>query len=154
MRIKFPLFALFFLTLLGYGVSTPARAGGCGHRIGLGVGVVHRDTPSDTNFSIGGEYECRLNPIVGLGAFFNHVFDDPSYSLIGVPQILVHPLGGDFFVAGSPVMQFGSGIATKLGLRLNTRVPLPLGLFILVPSFAVDFIDGGRNYWFGLGLQF
>jgi len=115
---------------------------------------VHRDTPSETKFTLGADYECRRDALFGIGAFFNHVFADPGFSAIGLPQLLLHPIGGDFFVAGSPILEFGDRTGTHLGLRLSTRVPLPIGLFILVPSFAIDFINGGRHYWFGLGLKF
>lgn len=124
----------------------------CGHRLGAGVGIVHTDEPSDTNVSIGAEYECRVNRFIGVGAFGDHVFSDPSFTLLGAPQILIHPLGGDFFVAGSPLFQFG-GRGTHVGSRLSMRLPIPLALFVLVPSFAVDFIGGHRNYWLGLGVS-
>ncbi len=140
---------LLFIFLL----SPYSEAAGCIHRLGVGVGVVHQEQPSETNFSMGAEYECRASAFLGIGAFGNHIFSDPSVSLLGAPQIFLHPLGGDFYLAGSPIMQFGA-YGTHLGLRLSTRLPLPLGLFILVPSFAVDFIRGQRNYWFGLGLHF
>lgn len=150
------LFVLSFLALfLASFISGTARAEGCENRVGFGAGVIHRDTtPSATDFLIGADYECRLNPVLGLGGFFNHVFSDPSMTLIGTPQVFLHPLAGDFYVAASPLFQFGSGTGTHVGARLSARVPLPLGLFILVPSVAVDFINGYRHYIFGLGLQF
>ncbi len=148
------LFFVFCLSIFAAAQSTVAKAEGCEHRLGIGAGLVHRDSPSETKFTIGAEYECRRDALLGIGGFFNHVFADPGFTVIGAPQLLLHPLGGDFFVAGSPVLYFGDRTGTLLGVRLSTRVPLPLGLFILVPSFAMDLIKGGPNYWFGLGLQF
>lgn len=135
-------------------VFESAEAAGCVHHLGVGAGLVHQEEPSKTSFTLGAEYECRTNAFLGIGAFGSHVFSDPSFTLIGLPQLLIHPLGGDFYVAASPIMMFGDAYGTHFGARLSTRLPLPLGLFILVPSFAVDFIRGQRNYWFGLGLSF
>lgn len=147
-------YVLFFLVVcLSPFLARTARAE-CANRVSVGAGIVHRDTPSETKFTAGAVYECRLNAFWGVGGFFNHVFADPGFSVIGAPQLLLHPLGGDFFVAASPILEFGDRTGTHAGVRLSSRVPLPLGLFILVPSVAVDFINGGRHYWFSLGLQF
>lgn len=143
------LFSFLFFTLF---VSSSAWAG-CGHRLGVGAGIVHIDSTDQTKFEVGAEYECRLNPLVGVGAFGNYIFSDPSITLVGAPEIFVHPFLGDLYVAGSPLAQFISGRDTHYGMRLAARVPLPLGFLILVPSAAVDFINGGRNYWFSLGIQ-
>lgn len=145
---------ILFLLFAFFGIAKESWAAGCSHRFGAGVGIVHTDEPSDTNVSVGAEYECRINRLVGIGAFGDHVFADPSFTLLGAPQVLLHPLGGDFFVAASPLIEFGSGRGTHVGARLSTRLPIPLALFVLVPSFAVDFIGGHRNYWVGLGLAF
>ncbi|MGZ3651054.1 MAG: hypothetical protein ACXVB9_08165 [Bdellovibrionota bacterium] len=141
-----------FGLLATFAFSPAASASGCGHRLGVGAGLVHIEQPSETDFEIGAEYECRMDILFGVGGFGNYIFSNPGITLLGAPEIFVHPLGGDFYVAGSPLLEFGSGTGTHLGIRLATRVPLPLGLFILVPSFAVDFINGTRIYWFGLGI--
>ena len=146
-RSCLPALALAFLFF-----STCASAAACGHRLGVGAGLVHFDHPSETDFEIGAEYECRMDLLLGLGGFGNYSFSNPGVTLLGAPEIFLHPLGSDFYVAGSPIIEFGSAVGTHLGLRLATRVPLPLGLFFLVPSFAVDFINGQRIYWFGLGI--
>jgi len=141
--------SFFFFAL---SAAPRAQASGCGHRLGVGAGVVHFDTPSETDFEVGAEYECRMDFLFGVGGFANYIFASPGVTLLGAPEIFLHPLGGDFYVAASPLLETGSAVGTHLGARLSTRVPLPLGLFILVPSFAIDFINGGRIYWFGLGI--
>jgi hypothetical protein len=146
------LIAIFAFCALAF--SAPAEAKSCGHRLGVAAGVVHLESPSETDFTIGAEYECRLNALVGLGGFGSYIFANPSITFLGLPMLFIHPLGGSFYISGSPIVEFGSGVGTHFGTRLATRVPLPLGLLILVPSFAVDFISGGKIYWFGLGIQF
>jgi hypothetical protein len=111
---------------------------------------VHTEQPSGTNFEIGAEYECRMDPIFGLGGFMNYIFSDPSLTFIGLPEVFVHPLAGDFYVAASPLLE--TGVGTHLGVRFATRLPIPIGIAILVPSLAIDFINGGKIYWFGLGI--
>jgi hypothetical protein len=138
-----------FLSLLSF----PALAAGCVHSLGLGAGIVVRDSNNETDFSVAADYECRLAALYGVGAIVNHIFSDPSTTVIGAPQLLLHPFGGELFVAGSPIVEFGRG-STDFGVRFSTRVPLPLGLLTLVPSAAIDFIRGGRRYWLGLGLRF
>jgi hypothetical protein len=138
-------------TILVVGLSPSAFA--CGNRFGVGAGIEHSTAPSDTNFEISAEYECRMNPLLGLGGEANYVFSNPSIFLLAAPTVFLHPLLGDFYVAASPLFEFGSGgIGTHVGARLSTRLPIPLGLFILVPSFAIDFINSRNIYWFGLGI--
>ncbi|MGZ3692953.1 MAG: hypothetical protein ACXWQO_01800 [Bdellovibrionota bacterium] len=150
MKIHFP--KKYVFVFLPFLFAVNAEAAGCGHHLGAGVGIVHTEEPSQTSVSVGAEYECRVNPFLGIGAFGDHVFSNPSITLLGAPQLLLHPLGGAFFVAASPLFQFG-GYGTHVGSRFSTRIPIPLALFVLVPSFAVDFIGGHRNYWLGLGIS-
>jgi len=121
-------------------------------RLSLGVGVVTQSNPSQTSFEIGGEYEYRAHPLLGIGVAGNYILSNPSITLIAVPDIFFHPLAGDWLVSAAPLIEFGSGTGTHVGTRLGTRVPLPFGPLTIVPSFAVDFINGGRNLWFGLGI--
>jgi hypothetical protein len=124
----------------------------CVHRLGVGAGLVHVEEPSSTSFEIGAEYECRMNPFVGIGGFGNHIFADPGVTLLGAPEVFLHPLGGGFYVAASPLVEFGDAVGTHVGARLASRLPIPLGLFLLVPSVAVDFVRGTRIYWISLGI--
>ncbi len=123
-------------------------------RFSLGVGVVTMNNPSQTNLEVGAEYEYRLDPLLGLGASGNYIFSNPSITLLAVPDFFVHPIATDWLISGAPLFEFGSGTGTHLGIRLGTRIPIPFGSFALVPAFAVDFINGGRDYLFGLGIEF
>lgn len=143
---------LFLLISFLLFVCSPAWAD-CSHRLSVGAGLTHIADPSETSFSIGAEYECRMNPIVGVGGFANYIFTDPGITHVGAPEVFIHPLGGDFYVAASPLVEFGSRVGTHFGARVSSLLPIPLGVLILVPSFAVDFIRGTQIYWFGLGIS-
>lgn len=144
----------FPLLISGFLLLSPlaADAAGCVHSLGVGAGVVIRDHSKETDFSLGADYECRKGPFFGWGAFANAIFSDPSTTVLGAPVLYFHPLRGDFYVAGSPILELGGG-RSDWGMRLSTRLPIPLGLLTLVPSAAVDFIRGGRRWWLGLGLR-
>ena len=141
-----------FILLIGLFAYTNSFAGD--QRLLVGGGLIFLNKPSRTYFQIGGEYEYRVDSLIGWGAQANHVFSDPTLTRIAAPMLYLHPLAGDWFVAAAPLFDFQSGAGMAAGARLATRVPLPLGLFVLVPSFSVDFIRGGQAYLFGLGLQF
>ncbi len=146
--------SLTFLALITHSsTSSTVHAELLEHRLSIGVGLVHLSNPSETDFEIGAEYEYHFQPLFGVGALGNYVFSDPSVALLGAPVFYFHPLAGDWWLSASPIVQFGSGRTTQVGARVGTRVPVPLGVVTLVPSLAVDFIGGGRNYIFGLGIQ-
>ena len=123
-----------------------------GERLSLGFGLVHMTKSSKTSFEVSGEFEKRLDPYFGLGGSANYIFS-PSIFLLGAPEIFIHPFGRNFLVSASPLLEFGEG-KTNFGSRFGTRFLLPLELFVLIPSFSVDFIGGARNYIFGLGIRF
>lgn len=124
------------------------------NRFTLGVGVAAVGNPSTTSFEAGLEYENKFDSFFGLGVSGNYIFSNPNILLLAVPDVFFHPFTGDFLVSAAPLLEFGSGTGTNLGVRLGTRLPIPLGLFTIVPSFAVDFINGGHDYIFGLGVSF
>ena len=134
-----------------FGISAPAHA--YGYRLSLGVGVAQLNNPSETDLTIGAEFEYRTNPFLGLGAFGNYIFSTPGISILGLPEFFFHPLGGDWLFNAAPIVKFGSSVGTNFGARVGTRFPIPLGLLTLIPSVAVDFISGGRDLIFGLGIQ-
>jgi hypothetical protein len=144
--------SVFFVCIV-IGSALPARADYT-RRISLGVGVVHLNNPSQTDFAVSAEFEERLDAFFGLGAQGNYIFSTPGITFLGAPEIFIHPLGGEFLVSASPLVEFGSSTGTHWGTRLGTRIPVPFGLFTLVPTFAVDFIAGGKDYLFGIGIQF
>ncbi len=145
-KFSFVLFTLF-------AVAAPAQAY-YDYRLSVGAGIVQFNNPSQTYVDIGAEYEYRFQPLLGVGAFANYIFSTPSITLIGVPEVFLHPLGGDWLLKASPLIEFGSGISTQTGVRVGTRLPIPLGPVSFIPEASVDFIGGRRILRLGLGLQF
>ena len=122
------------------------------NRLSGGLGVVHIDNPSKTYITLGAEYERRMNALFGLGGMFQYFFSDPSITQVGAPAVFFHPLGGEWFVSATPLFEFTSG-SNAVGSRFGTRIPLPLGPLLLVPTGAVTFIRGTKYYFFGLGIS-
>ena len=143
-KLRLVLISLTFLAAL------PAL-GDYEQRLSLGVGAA--TTNSETSFDVGAEYEYRLHPLLGVGAFGNYIFSNPSITYVGFPEVFFHPFTTDFLVSASPVMETGSGLGTHFGTRLGTRIPLPFGPITIVPTFAIDFINGGQDYFYGLGIS-
>jgi hypothetical protein len=146
---KFKILSLIFFSVL-FTQNSFAEANG--HRLGVGVGVAQIGDSSHTYVAIGGEYEYRMDDYLGLGTSFTYVFSDPNYTLLALPQAYLHPLKGDWYINAAPLFQFGGGIGTHVGARVGTRLPLYLGALTIIPQVNVDFINGGRNLLFGIGL--
>lgn len=123
------------------------------HRFGLTGGLMVLKNPDQTAFSVAAEYEYRLTPVVGLGLQASHLFAHIAVTMLSAPAVYVHPLAGDWFISAAPVFYFISGLDTRAGARLATRMPLDIDVLTLTPSFGVDFIEGGPNYFFGLGIS-
>jgi hypothetical protein len=122
-------------------------------RFSIGLGIAQLKNPSETEFSIGAEYEYRLDPVIGLGASGNYIFSTPGTTFLAVPEVFVHPFSTDFLLSAAPLFEFGGLTGTHVGCRLGTRLPIPLGVIALVPTLAVDLISGGPNYIIGLGIE-
>jgi hypothetical protein len=123
-------------------------------RLSIGAGFVTMSNPSQTSFELGAEFEHRLDPLLGLGVSANYIFSSPGVTLVAVPDVFFHPLAGEFFLSAAPLLEFGSGTGTNVGARVGTRIPVPVGAITLFPSFSIDFINGGEDYIFGIGIQF
>lgn len=140
-------FFLFFQ--VSYAVENPSDANGKS-RFGLNGGlVVVNET---TSFALSAEYEYQPTSLYGLGAQGNYVFASQAFTQIAAPMAFVHPLLGDWYIAASPVFYLSSN-ETKIGARLITRAPLMIEILSLIPVLGVDFIQGGPNYIFGLGIS-
>lgn len=144
---------LFIVTLFITFLSTIPAQADYTQRFSFGVGFVHSDNPSSTDFELGAEFEYRVDPMLGLGLQGNSIFSNPAIGLVGAPEIFFHPFSTEWFLSASPIIEFGSGVGTHVGERFGTRLPISLGALTLIPTFAVDLIAGRRNYWFGIGIQ-
>ena len=139
------------ILLVSLFVTSPSHAEVDGHRLGIGVGIA-QVKDSDAFFTVGGEYEYRMDSHFGLGTSFNYIFSNPNLVYVAVPQGYFHPLAGDWYINAAPLFQFGGGMGTHVGARIGTRMPLNLGALSIIPQVNVDFINGGRNLLFGVGL--
>jgi hypothetical protein len=120
--------------------------------LGGGLGVTQLAGSSQAFVSAGLEFEYRVTSLIGLGAFSNYVFASPGVGIVGLPQVYIHPLGGDWYINVAPMAQFGGGADTRFGARVGTRIPLQLGSAMIIPQVSVDFIGGGQNWMYGLGV--
>jgi hypothetical protein len=123
-------------------------------RLSIGVGAAQLSHPSQTEFELGAEYERRVNPFLGLGATANYIFFTPGITFLGIPDVFLHPLASELLVSAAPLMEFGADVGTHVGVRLGTRIPLPLGVISFIPEASVNIISGGPHYIFGLGIAF
>jgi hypothetical protein len=123
------------------------------NRAQLGVGIVSMSNPTQTNFTISGEFEHRLDAFLGLGATGSYLFSDPGIGLIAVPEAFFHPLGGDWLISAAPLIAFGSsGIGTHVGVKVGTRLPIPLVAFTVIPEISIGFVNNWNLITFGLGI--
>jgi hypothetical protein len=122
-------------------------------RLDLAAGVAEIKNPSGTDFTLGIEYEYRMSPLLGIGAFGSYIFSTPGITFIGWPQLSLHPFSTEFLVSVSPVVETGGDVGSHVGVRFGTRLPIPLGAIAIIPTFAIDLISGGPNYIYGLGIQ-
>ena len=124
-------------------------------RLDLSAGVAQIKNPNqdESDFTLGVEYEYRMSPLLGIGAFGSYVFSNPGITFIGWPQVSVHPFSTEFLVSVSPVVETGGDVGSHVGVRFGTRLPIPLGVVSIIPTFAIDLISGGPNYIYGLGIQ-
>ena len=117
-------------------------------------GITQLNSSSEVNVELGAEYEYRVDQYLGVGVFGNYVFNTSGVTLLGVPEIFVHPWGGDWMMNASPVVELGTGAGPSIGARFGTRIALPLGPVALVPQASVDFYSSKKNLIVGLGIQF
>lgn len=121
-------------------------------RLSLSAGIERYGSPASTYALIGAEFEYRFTGMFGAGGLVEYLFSTPGVTRIGLP-VFYHPLEGDWLFLAAPIVEFQTG-ATQAGVRVGTRVPIPLGPIHLIPSLDIDFIGGNENLIVGLGIQF
>ena len=146
MRLQFLLF-LITSCLFSYDAAATYR-----DRISIGAGIIILESPSETDLEFTLEGEHRLRRWIGIGAEGSYFLTKPATTIVGAPEFFLHPWDGDWFISGSPIFVFNS--STSVGVRVGTRVIIHLGIFKLIPSFAVDFINSRKNYLLGAGIAF
>ncbi len=143
----------FLIFLFACFLPDSANASYYNHRLNLGFGIAQTTSPSQTSLSISGEYEYRWDPYFGTGFLGSYIFSTPGFGLVGIP-FFFHPLEGDWFLGAAPLLGFSGSQPAQFGVRLETQLPIPLGVVTILPSVAIDFFaNGQQDFILGLGIR-
>jgi len=112
------------------------------------VGLTHEGR--DDGFSLGIEYERRLNATLGLGVLAEHTWGDFDFWVVAVP-LAVHVDRWKFAIA--PGVEISDEHEHELA-RLAVGYEFELGEAKAIPSLSVDFVDGEEVYVLGVSFGF
>jgi len=118
----------------------------------VSVFVGNTQHESSNGASLGVEYERRLSPLIGLGAFVEYAGGDIDALRIGVP-VFFHPHAGWVFkLAPGTEIEHGDGqFMMRTGVGYEFEIA---SKWILIPQFNVDFVDRrGTMLIYGLSLS-
>jgi hypothetical protein len=103
--------------------------------------------------SIGLEYEYRINPLFGIGAFGEYAGGDFDTWVFGIPGF-IHPYAG-WFIRLAPGLEF-EGSETLYLFRTGVGYEFELSpRWGLAPEFNVDLLEGGKTeFVYGLSLSY
>jgi hypothetical protein len=126
------------------------------------------DGETGTSFSLGLDYERRLNELIGLGLGGEFVFGGDEREALAGLYFMLHPAGGLVLAAGPGVefakkghaegeveaQQEESGTETHAGLRVGVLYEFEVGhRYSIAPSVYTDFIEGKQpTFVWGLAL--
>lgn len=110
-------------------------------------GETSGETKTQTDGSIGLDYEYRLNRAWGLVVGFEWVGGDTRQWMAGLGAML-HPVTGLKLLAG-PGVERHEGEEEFL-FRLGAMYDFGLGSWSLTPAINVDFLDGEQAYVYGI----
>lgn len=106
-----------------------------------------------TDFSLGLDYEYRLSfldRLLGIGAFAEVVFSEPTEYLLGIPFAL-HPIGGlKALIAPGIAIAKVEEIETRFLLRLGAAYDFHIGIFSITPTVNLDIIESHLSLVYGL----
>jgi hypothetical protein len=100
----------------------------------------------DNGFTVGLEYERRLNATVGLGVIGEHVFGDLDFTIVVLPV---------FFHSGPWKFLVGPGIedgetSSEFMVRFGGAYEFEVGGWIFSPGVDLDLVDGDLVSVFGV----
>lgn len=108
----------------------------------------NRDTPDETAYAVGLEYELRFREHWGIGAGVEFLGHDTIRDAVVVVPVSFHPKG-NWRVFGGPGAELTSR-EDKFLVRIGVGYEIPLvGHWRLAPKVMGDFIDGGAITWTG-----
>lgn len=134
--------------------STIANAAGdAKHFPGVFFGATNID--SETEFTVGLEYEYKFTPNWGAGAVYEQTPDGHKGDGVDVmvASLFYHPTKNIKFGAGFGKEKIkGHHPHTENLYRLSTSYDFHLGDFGIAPTLAIDFIDDNEALVFGVAI--
>lgn len=97
-------------------------------------------------FTLGLDYEYRLNRYWGVGALVDYAGKDYRSWVAGVPLVL-HP-GGEWKLYAAPGLEDGEEFLVRAGVMYDFEV----GRFSIAPALNVDFVDGEEVLVYGVNI--
>jgi hypothetical protein len=131
----------------------PAGAGeDTRQEVAVFIGGVHNSDSEDA-FSIGLEYEYRLNEAWGIGGIVDYADLDPGESVLAVPAY--------FHITDAWKVLVAPGVShtsdeDEFLVRVGTAYTFDFESFRISPALDVDFVDGEETFIYGMnfGLAF
>jgi hypothetical protein len=118
----------------------------------LGSTYEDGDHGSENGFSIAFTYERRLSEFVGVGGFYEYAAGDFDKWSIGVP-LFIHPYKGWRFQLAPGLEHRESN--DEFLFRIGAAYEFVLSdRWLMMPEFAVDFVDGKEAFVYGLVLGY
>jgi hypothetical protein len=142
--LRLPLFVAAVLVLLSTTGGLWAQESGNRHTLAVFLGDTYDD--GDHGFTLGLDYEYRLSRWLGLGGMVDFVGSGDREYVVGIPVFLHATKRLTFELAAGLERSDGSSNAL---VRLGAMYGIPLGPVELVPTVALDFVDGDTVYVFG-----
>ena len=149
-----PLLALAFLA-----IPAPVPAADDGHadhrhHLAVAGGVAYKAEKPKSAWFLGLDYEYRLNPTLGLGAYYEETLGDFDLQALGV-MLFVHPTDGLKLGVGAAVeRKFGENKRKAL-IRLKAAYDFHAGSVTWGPMAAWDLIEDQSNVvYVGIGIGF
>lgn len=114
--------------------------------LGLFLGATGEDR-RDADFTLGIEYERLINQSFGIGGVIEHASGGHDFWVFAVP-IAYHIGAWKWYVASG--VEKEKGHSNELLFRVGVEYGFEVGDFEIAPQFDVDFVDGDKEYVFGV----
>jgi len=101
----------------------------------------------DAKFTLGIEYERRINESFGVGGVVERAFGDHDFWVFAVP-FAYHSGAWKWYVA--PGMENKDNHNNEFLVRVGLEYGFEVGGYELAPQIDVDFVDGDREYVMGI----
>lgn len=101
----------------------------------------------DADFTVGIEYERRINESFGVGAVVERAFGDHDFWVMVIP-FAYHTGAWKWYVA--PGMENKDRHSNEFLVRVGLEYVFEVGKYELSPQIDVDFVDGEQVYVMGI----